>query len=404
MDVKNYKCINCGSDIFFEPNSKKWYCKDCRSYFTKSELDEFFYNKEESTSKKDHQVDGSISYYCENCGGDIVVDAGTTSTVCPYCKQTSVVKSNVKKDSEIKEESISADNIQTDDLNSYNCQNCGGEIVADDETVATFCPYCKSPSIIKSKMTGEFNPKLLVPFRKTEKDAKELYNEWIKKKIYTPSNFKNKETIDEIKGLYAPFWLYDIHIEGGLRGVATRVTTWSDSEYNYTKTDYYNIVREGDNYYDKVPADAASKLDDNMMNHIEPFDYGELTDFELPYMAGFFAERYDVSCDECAVPAKKKAESYFESRLSNTVSGYNSFSITSRNFSYKKIDSNYAMLPIYYLVNYYNEEKRAFIMNGQTGKLYGNPPISPLLVLRMFVLAFIVSFIIVLLGAGVVYG
>lgn len=347
MDIKNYKCINCGSDIVFEPSSKRWKCLSCFSEFSKEQLDEFFYNKEDGIKKTEKTA-------------------------------------NI--------------NVKLENLNSYNCQNCGGEIVADDNTVATFCPYCKSPSIIKSKLQGEFNPELVIPFRKPEKEAKELYNNWIMKKIYTPKDFKSKETIDEIKGLYAPYWLYDMNVNGRITATATRVSHWSDGEYHYTKTDYYDIYRAGNNDYEKIPQDAATKLDDVMMDHIEPFNYEEMTDFEMPYMAGFFAERYDLDSNQCLDAAKEKAETYFEKRLRETIKGYHSFSIKTKSFSYSKVESSYAMLPIYYLANFYNGKKHDFMMNGQTGKIYGNPPVSLFLVGRMFILSFIICYVIALIG------
>lgn len=352
MSVKNYKCINCGSGINFEPRSGKWHCDSCGSEFTKQDLDAFYDNKNDGVPDySEHRDDSNI---------DVAY----------------------------------SENVDTENLNTYNCSNCGGEIIADDETVATFCPYCKSSAILKSRLSGEFNPRYLIPFKYDEKSAKDLYSKWIKKKIYTPKSFKEKETIDEIKGLYAPYWLYDMDISGGFNGTGTMVSTWSDSEYNYTKTDYYSISRGGNNSYKRVPADAATKLDDNMMNNIEPYNYDEITDFAMPYMSGFFAERYDLDANVCADQAKSKARTYFESRLKGTVLGYSSFSIIHQSYAFDSIKSSYAMLPIYYLANYYKKDKREFIINGQTGKIYGNPPISPLLLIKRFLILFAIFYVI----------
>lgn len=354
MDVKNYKCINCGSNVVYDPNLSMFKCHSCASQFTKEDMDSFFYNVNDE---------------------DLQESTG-----------------------DLKLETVGEDyNTEENNLQSYNCTNCGGEIVSQGDTVATFCPYCKSPTIIRAKLQGEFKPRYILPFKIDEKQAKELYRRWIAKKIYTPKDFKTRERIDEIKGIYAPFWLYDMEMSGGFVGTGKNVTSWRSGDYVYTKTDYYTVRRAGDNSYNKVPKDASSKMDDTMMEFIEPFDYNDMKDFAMPYMSGFFAERFDQDQDVCLDDAKRKAEEYFEGRLTETVHGYTSFNVISSYYNFGNIQASYAMLPTYYMLNKYKEKDYDFMINGQTGKIYGNPPLSWGLFFRNFAIIFLICYLLVAL-------
>ncbi len=362
MSEKNYKCINCGSDIAFIPDKDNWKCESCMSEFTLSELEDFFDVNDDKENEDPFSREGNLEM----------------------------------------EEIVNEGDIDQDVLNSYNCQNCGGELVTDNETVATFCPYCKSSTIIKSKLKGKFRPGLLIPFKKTEDEAKEIYHNWVKKKIFTPKKFKSKKTIDEIKGLYAPYWLYDVDIDGNIRGDAQNVKTWTSGDYEYTQTDYYRVERGGRNAYEKVPADASLKLDDDLMERIEPFDYSDITNFNMAYMAGFFAENYDVSSEEALSVVKKKASEYFEERLRDTISRYDYVSITRRDFALNNIKYTYSMLPIYYVSNSFKDKQREFIINGQTGKISGNPPKSGLIIAGYAVLFYLASLLVLGLGGALI--
>lgn len=354
MDLKSYKCINCGSNIEYEPNSSMFTCQSCASQFSKEDMDSFYDNVQDEDFQE---------------------------------SQTAIQMTTEGQDY----------NTEENNLQAYNCNSCGGEIIVQGETVATFCPYCKSPTIIKAKLKGEFKPNYILPFKLDEKSAKEIYKKWISKKIYTPKDFKSKERIDEIKGIYAPYWLYDMNMSGGFVGTGRNVSSWRSGDYVYTKTDYYTVRRAGSNSYNKVPKDASSQMEDHMMNLIEPFNYDEMKEFAMPYMSGFLAERFDEDQNVCLEDAKGKAQNYFESRLTETVRGYSSFNIISSYYNFSDIHASYAMLPTYYLMNKYKNKKCEFMINGQTGNISGNPPFSWAIFFKYLIIAFIVCYLAVAL-------
>ncbi|MBC7958525.1 MAG: DNA helicase PriA, partial [Vallitaleaceae bacterium] len=189
---------------------------------------------------------------------------------------------------------------------------------------------------------------------------------------------KQKNEIEKITGIYAPFWLFDTRANGNLQGEATRVRSWTQGKYRYTETKHYEVMRSGHTRYDNIPVDASKKLDDGLMLLIEPYDYSGMTPFSMQYMSGFMAEKYDVEALEAEKIMEKRADSYMEARLRDTINGYTSFVPRGRQFDIESTTQEYAMFPIYLLINKFKGKDHAFIVNGQTGKVVGDTPISGL--------------------------
>jgi DNA-directed RNA polymerase subunit RPC12/RpoP len=339
--VTEFNCPNCTADLKFDPSSGKWKCEYCYSYFIKDDLN----------SSKDQELDNHAPEY-------------------------------------------------QDHLNSYNCTSCGAELITHENTSATFCLYCKNPTIIKNRFSGKFKPHYVIPFKLTNENSKDIYFKWIKSKFFTPKQFKEKSVIDKITGLYVPYWLFNSKIQGEISGDATKKSHYTRGNYKYTETKHYRFQRNGSNDYEKVPIDGSKKLEDEKMQAIEPFDYSELTDFSLEYMSGFLAEKYDVTADEASDFMIERVKSFFEQRLRDTVKHYSSVTVTSKNFNLSNISQSYAMLPIYILINSYKNKDYLFIVNGQTGKIYGDVPFSVKKLLIFFFTTFIIVLLICILGGN----
>lgn len=313
--VKEYKCLNCKAGLEFDPPSQKWKCHYCFSEFTKADLDAVY--REEEPPEQDMP-----------------------------------------------------------ELDSYRCTSCGAELITDDTVSATTCLYCKNPTIIKTRFSGRFKPKKLIPFRLTKLQAEDIYRKWIKRRLFAPGEFKTREEIEKITGIYAPFWLFDCRVDGAIDGEATRVSHWTQGQYRYTQTKYYRVARRGMVNYQQVPVDASKKLDDTFMHMIEPYNYNDLTDFSMQYLSGFMAEKYDVEGDEAASVMRERVAKYAEDRLRGTVTGYSSYTVMSKHTDLWDTEESYSLLPIYLLVNKYKEKSHIFIINGQTGKVVGDTPTS----------------------------
>lgn len=325
-------------------------------------------------------------YKCPCCGGLIEFDSSTQKMKCPYCDsefEVAAVEAANNANAGISDGELKWDETGTawqdgelDGMTVYSCNSCGGEIVADKTTGATQCPYCGNPVTVKSKFSGDLRPDLIIPFKLDKKAAKEAYKRFISNKKLLPKQFKEENHIDEIKGVYVPHWLFNCCSQGEIsyRGVTTRM--WSDKNYNYTKRSYYNIIRGGSVSFEGIPADGSSKMPDDLMESIEPFNLDEAVDFKAAYLAGYLADRYDVSYEESTARANERVRQSTAEAFRSTVSGYNSVTTQNTGISISNGLVKYALYPVWLLHTTYNDEKYTFAMNGQTGKMVGNLPLD----------------------------
>ncbi len=332
-----------------------------------------------------------MEYKCPNCGGAVKFDMHEQTLKCPYCDTTFEMESVKAYDEDLKfteaakpeweaynEQSGSGDwkDGEQDHMHSYVCQSCAGEIVTDETVSATNCPYCGNAVIMKSQLSGMFRPDYVIPFKLDKNVVKEKMKEFMKHKILLPKYFAKEQHIDEVKSIYVPFWLFDCATDAKIRYRATKVHTWSDSNYRYTKTSHYSIIREGQMEFEKVPVDGSTKMDDAYMEAIEPFDYSELTPFQTAYLAGTLTNKYDVDADESIPRANERIENSVVSMFSDTVHGYSTCVPESMHVNLQKGEISYALFPVWLLSSTYKGKTYTFAMNGQTGKFVGELPID----------------------------
>ena len=341
----------------------------------------------------------ALDQKCPNCNAKLTYKIELKKWKCDYCGSTYSLEELEKEKKE--------DNSEIEDdeetFVEYSCKDCGAKIVADEQTSATFCVYCGNTAILKNKLTGKFKPDFIIPFVKTEKDAHEAFKKVTKGKLFTPNLFKKQATIEKIRGIYIPFWLYSIYFEGKINVKATRVSSWTSGDTRYTKTDYYDLIREGNMNFNRVPVDGSTRFDDALMNSIEPFDYNELKEYNHAYLSGFLAEKYDVDKEKSYKCAESRVDTTGFNELFNTCVSYASKNIKNKESKQETKALEYALLPAYMVNVKYNNKYYMFAMNGQTGKFVGNIPVSRLKLILYFLLFFTISFILVLIISYLIF-
>ena len=328
---------------------------------------------------------GLQEYKCPCCGGAIAFDSTIQKMKCPYCDTEFEMDALKGYDAELQDEE--ADNMdwettaggeweegETDGLRTYVCKSCGGEIVGDANTAATSCPFCDNPIVMMGQFSGTLKPDLVIPFKLDKKAAKEGLVKHLTGKRLLPKIFKDQNHIDEIKGVYVPFWLFDTDVDAKARYKATKVRTWSDSNYNYTKTSYFMVHRGGSIGFEDVPVDGSTKMADDLMESIEPFNCAEAVDFQTAYLAGYLADKYDVTASECEERANERIRRSTEAAFRDTVRGYVSVVPENTSIRLHNGTTKYALYPVWILQTKWKGNNYIFAMNGQTGKFVGNLP------------------------------
>lgn len=326
-------------------------------------------------------------YKCPCCGGAIVFDSNIQKMKCPYCDTEFEMETLKGYDSELQNDK--ADDMQwesnagtewqegeTDSLRTYICKSCGGEIVGDENTAATECPFCGNPVVMSGQISGALKPDIVIPFKLDKKAAKAGLTKHLSGKRLLPKIFKDQNHIDEVKGLYVPFWLFDTDVSAQVRYRATKVRSWSDSNYNYTETQHYSVHRGGNIGFANVPVDGSTKMADDLMESIEPYDISDAVDFQTAYLSGYLADKYDVNADQSVQRANERVKKSTEEAFAQTVKNYTTVVAENSNIRLSGGKVKYALYPVWILNTTWKDEKFTFAMNGQTGKFVGNLPVD----------------------------
>ncbi len=326
-------------------------------------------------------------YKCPCCGGAIAFDSGTQKMKCPYCDTEFEVEalesyqngaaSDVEDDMNWGEAAGGAwKEGEADGLRSFVCKSCGGEIVGDETTAAASCPFCGNSVIMTGQLSGALKPDCIIPFKLDKTAAKAALQKHYGGKRLLPKVFKDQNHIDEIKGVYVPFWLFDADAQASIRYKATRVRTYSDSDYHYKETSCFSVSRGGVLGFERVPVDGSSKMPDELMESIEPFSFSDAVDFKTAYLAGYLADKYDVDEEQSIGRANERIRRSTEEAFAATVEGYTSVVPETSSIKLQGGSVKYALYPVWLLNTTWNGGKYTFAMNGQTGKMVGDLPVD----------------------------
>ena len=333
MQIKEYKCPNCGGAVNFDSTIQKMKCPFCDTEFEMMAIEE--YQKEMAAPAKDN--------FGWKTGSDVTV----------------------WQESDFNE------------LTTSSCPSCGAELIGNKNTAAMVCPCCGNAQIVSKRLSGMLKPNYVIPFKLEKTIAVDTLKKFYLGKRLLPNFFKEENHINGVQGIYLPFWLFDAKARANIRYKATKTRSWSDSSYNYTQTDYYSVVRDGSMGFEKVPVDGSEKMDDSYMDAIEPFDYSMIKGFETAYLSGYAAEKYDLTAEKCVDRAGRRVKATIEAEFARSVTGYSSVTTERSTVNVDKGGVSYALFPVWILNTKYKKVNYQFMMNGQSGRLVGRLPVDP---------------------------
>ena len=362
-DVKEYKCPACGGAMEFDTKSQQLKCPYCDSVVDINEYMAMEKAEEERAAKE---------------------AAEEAAKEAPDKETSEESTDKIQADKENASYTESWDSAgegqwaegETDNIKTYICQSCGGEIIADETTGATICPYCGNKMLIKDEFKGDRKPDCIIPFKFDKKQAKEAYLNHLKGKKLLPSVFKSENHIDEILGVYVPFWLFDAKTQGTAFYKAEKHRVWTSGKTEYTETEYYHVYRGGSMAFEGIPEDGSKKMDDTLMESVEPFDCKGAVPFSTAYLAGYVADRYDVTAEERIDRAKERVSASILEEFRDSVKGYDTVHLSDSNISDIQATYKYALYPVWILNTTWKGTNYVFAMNGQTGKMIGDLPVD----------------------------
>ena len=347
--VTNYQCPSCTGPLHFSGASGRLECEYCGASYDVAEIEALYAEKEKKAAEAQQATEEGGAGQ-----GAPAADGGAWDT-SDFCEDWGA---------------------EGDGMRAYGCPSCGAELICEESTAATSCPYCGNPTVVPGQFSGQLRPDFIIPFKLSKEDAVKALKSHYKGKFFLPKSFTAENHLQEIQGIYVPFWMFDGEAEGDARYEATRSHTYRSGDYEITETEHYDVYRAGSISFEKIPVDASSKMSDDYMDSIEPYDYQDLKPFSTAYLPGFLADKFDVTVDQCRQRADQRCEGTLEAVLRNTVTGYNACSLKQKTASLKRGKVHYALMPVWMLNTKWDGKDFLFAMNGQTGKLVGELPVN----------------------------
>ena len=327
---------------------------------------------------------------CPNCGGGLKFDPEKQKSVCEYCLSTftneelaaTTSAAEAKADTAAKADAAAAALAAATPQGTeghwagYVCDSCGAEVVTEATTAATFCFYCHNPVLITSRLTGQFQPNKIIPFQIDRDKAIATFHQWAKSHRFVPHSFYSASQLEKMTGLYLPYWMadYDATVDFQAQAVVRRV--WVSGNTEFTEHKDFVVERHGNIEVDNIHELAHGKIDRTLIESIAPFDEALATDFNLSYLSGFLAEKFDIERDKVEPMLESRARDYASSLLRESISGYSEVHEQKNQVDLALKSWFYALFPAWVMTYRYHGKTYIYAINGQTGKAYGELPVS----------------------------
>ncbi len=370
-----YKCKNCGGALEYSAELNKMYCEHCGTSFTIEELTEKNSGEEESSSKQKSRILDTGSFFdFTNPNGFASNEVGDYKTVLER-------KEEEKKREEERQHAYVKMQIM-------RCTSCGAELAVNSVETSSFCAYCGQATVVADRVEDYLQPDYIIPFKVNKNDAERIIRSRLNSGFFVPNGIKNFEP-EKIRGIYVPFWLFDIY--------------YHDKQmYQYTKKQGKTTVKkyeyfEGETNFTRITCDASKNLNDDSSTRLEPYDMRQLVDFDMAYLAGYYSDRFDLGYIDLTGTAVTKAMGLYDAQVMESELRHKSGTLISRDPDYHVNKTEYALLPAWFITFRYENKPYTFLVNGQTGKMVGAVPINKAKAITLFIsLAVVLSLMLVL--------
>ena len=327
----------------------------------------------------------TIAYQCPCCGAPLAYGAQSGKLECASCgnhyELDALEALNGPQAGETIQFDMSAptfDAVEAAQMRSYICQGCGAELMTEETTTATECPYCGSAMVLPERIDGAVKPELVIPFTVTKEQAQQQFVRYFKGKKLLPNVFLNtRNRIAEMRKIYVPYWLFDCRTGGSTVYDAQKKYIRREGDCEVTYTEHYIVTRAGVMDFAHIPVDGSVKLDNKITESLEPYDLSAAVPFVPAVLAGAISDHADVESTDCEERIRQRVENSMEQMLRSTVTSYTSVALRKKEYHTEEAKVTPVLMPVWLLTTEKEGITYTFAINGQTGKLTCDVPVDP---------------------------
>ncbi len=339
----------------------------------------------------------TTAYKCENCGDTMLFDPKSGTLKCPACDSEITIEHDASK---VVEHTLTLDAKRSikateKETHTMECTGCGAKIEVDGNSTATECPYCGSKFVLAKKQEDALIPDGLVSFKIDRNDAKRLFGEWISNRFWAPGELKGLHQKGKILGIYLPYWTFDAdaYTKYTAKGGINRTETYEDDEGNThtsTKTDWYPTRGQVSKFIDDELVPATADVSANILSKLDTFDTTSVVSYAPEYLSGYNAQCYSINLDDAHVVARGKMDEQLRQLVRQDVlRKYDEVADIRIAPVYSDETYKHIMLPIYSAAYHYKDKVYNLLINGQTGEIEGEYPLSIIKIAIAVILAII---------------
>lgn len=348
-------------------------------------------NDTSSVGVNDTDKVDTTSIKCSSCGANMVFDPDSQMLFCSHCGTKQSFKSNDLADELDILSGFETNEQWTDkEVSVFNCDNCGAKIVFNNGETSSFCPFCGTSHVVKSSELAGIKPNGILPFTFSLEKGVDFAKAWAKRRLYAPRKFKKNLSAKNVKGVYTPCFTFDSRTFTVYRATLGDTRTRTVGSGKNRRTETYTVWRtvsgSYEDFFDDVLVTAGTKFDQNRLNKVMPFDTNNSSSFDENFMLGFSAYHYDRDVKDCWDDAKNAIDDQIKKRILSRYS-YDVLGSFEASTKHMDVTYKYVMLPVYIGNFSHGKKLYNFYVNGTNGRVSGKSPVSLVKVLLTVLLS-----------------
>ncbi|WP_406547319.1 hypothetical protein [Succinimonas sp.] len=261
------------------------------------------------------------------------------------------------------------------------CANCRLLVGRGVGELLGACPVChkniagaeRSAGANPAENAGFGAPDLIVPFSKDGEFFIQEFRKHLRSLEFVPDSFL-EAGIESVRAFYVPVLLYDAEVSGEMSLHGTLVTELYKPQDHYL-IEEFEIAAGGSQLYCGSPENLTREISDYAFRNLEPFDSRGARCWSRGYAA----------IPDLTVPAITRSDYFGRTKLRFMTGfeyflaegdSFTSFRAVKKQVSLVPLKVSYAWLPVWQMEIRQGGKKMLCHMNGQTGKLMADIPVS----------------------------
>lgn len=327
---------------------------------------------------------------CPNCGNpQVTFDEERGKLHCDYCDYT---RDLPKENDEIRERPLHAGMAMNDvprglniEAKVYHCESCGSERSIPGDQVGLTCPFCGSEAVNEGATeTRVIQPAGLLPFAISKEDAYQKFKKWLGMGWFHPNNLSRLASLEKIQGVYLPFWTFDASTysqwsaQAGYYYYETRYVTDANGNrraQQVRKVRWESVSGNFQHFFDDVLVIASQGVDQSLAHKVYPYDLTQLVNYDAHYLLGWETELYQHDIKDSYQTADQIMDGEIAQMIVRLIPGDTHRFLKIRTQK-DRLTYKHLLLPSWVAGYRYKGKVFQFLVNGQTGRIGGNKPLS----------------------------